>query len=125
MVDHRLLLAARGDGFGAGDFDAGVVHDHIEAPFAQAPHEAGAFGGVAEVRDHLLEVGGVADRLCNGLAADGSGVGGGRDERQRADVGGRAGSSAVTKPSRRCAAVVDRGLLLATSSGDKPHEAWE
>ena len=87
MVDCRLLLAARGDGFGAGDFDAGVVHDHIEAAFAQAPHEAVAFGGVAAVRDHLFEVGGVEDHLCNDLAADGAGVGGGRNERQRADVG--------------------------------------
>ena len=57
------------------------------AATAQAAHEAVAFGGVAAVRDYLLEVGGVADRLFNDIAADGSGVGGGRNERQRADVG--------------------------------------
>ena len=52
-------------------------------------HEAGAFEGVAEVGYDFLKVGGVTDRVFDGVAADGSGVGGCGDERQCADVGGR------------------------------------
>ena len=53
---------------GSGDFCAGVVHDHVEAAFAQGAHEAGAFEGVAEVGYDFLEVGGVADRVFDRVA---------------------------------------------------------